>query len=271
MVKKEERNVDAKKIEIYPTEEVSLSINPRQMAIIQEETPKEVLKSRKGRGGLEFVYIETNWVIKKMNEVFGLGWDFEILEQTPIELALKIGQIVVKGKLTIKDKYNRTASKTQFGSAELKFIKGKPRTSENLVDIADDYKSAASDALKKCASYFGIALDVYSGEFTPEDLKEPEVREEPIVEQKQQKNLTTEQEKWQPTDKQIRLIWSLASKNKISEEQVHKIIKEAWGYNVLKDIESLERFNELLDFIDPEGIEEREKIRKNFKNSKGDK
>jgi hypothetical protein len=32
------------------------------------------------------------------------------------------------------------------------------------MSLADDFKAAASDALKKCASLFGVALDVYSGE-----------------------------------------------------------------------------------------------------------
>jgi len=37
------------------------------------------------------------------------------------------------------------------------------RRGEPSVSIADDLKAAASDALKKCASLFGVALEMYGG------------------------------------------------------------------------------------------------------------
>ncbi len=44
----------------------------------------------------------------------------------------------------------------QNGSSEVKKMKD-----GTIMDLANDYKSAASDCLKKCASLLGIAFDVY--------------------------------------------------------------------------------------------------------------
>lgn len=263
-------------IQTYPVSESSFAINPRKADLINQETPVEVLKKRAGRGGREFVYVETNWVIKRLNEIFGYGWDFEILEETPIELAIKLQQIVVKGRLTIKDMYGRTASKTQFGSSEVKFIKGAPRTINNVIDIADDYKAAGSDALKKCASYFGIALDVYSGEYSPEDLEvnqpeqnvnkvenvntntneeeeEVKAQEIDIVEVKDevetQKEETVNNNEFKLSQNQIKLIWTLAKEAGLSKDQLHDLIKNAWGIKSIKEIKSIDQLNELIKFL----------------------
>ena len=158
-----------------------------QIKTIQLKTPKEVVKYRKGRGGKEFAYVETNWVNKRLNEIFGFGWDFEILEQTPEELAMKIGQILIKGKLTVKDINGNFIAKTQFGSAEVKWLKDKPHDADGLVNLPDDYKAGASDCLKKTASMLGIALDVYSGDFSnkkkdgKETVKGEEHKESPAT------------------------------------------------------------------------------------------
>jgi len=255
------------KNEIYSMEEYGFSVNPRQLTSINSPTPAEVLQIRKGRGGLEYVYVKTSWVIAKLNEIFGLGWDFEILEQTPVEIAVKLKQIIVKGKLTAKDKFGRTISKTQFGSAEVKFLKGCPRDIEHIVDIADDYKAAASDALKKCASMLGIALDVYSGEFTPDDVKEG--KPENIVDTDVIKHEKPEEEwKFAISNKQLKFLWSLAKQKGLDEESVHKIIKDAWGYESVKDLKSRQEFDDLLDFIDPEGAEYRKKVRSGYNNGR---
>jgi len=68
-------------------------------------------------------------------------------------------QIWVQGELTVKNsKSEMTITKTQFGRAEVKYLKTDPTIP---VDIGNDYKAAATDCLKKCAAEFGIASDVY--------------------------------------------------------------------------------------------------------------
>jgi len=121
-----------------------------------EGTPLEVLtrpfdpaqiKQREGRGGKMLDYLETHAVITRLNEAFSGAWSFEAVEYKTME-----GEIIVKGRLTAQG-----ISKEQFGGSEIDRNKqtGKP------VSIGDDLKAAASDALKKCATLFGIGLELY--------------------------------------------------------------------------------------------------------------
>lgn len=120
---------------------------------INQPTPPKHVKTRPGRGGMNFSYVSTGYVVSILNRVFGHYWDWEILDQ-------QIGksQIWVKGKLTInsfKDT-DRKIIKTAYGGAAIKMSStGEP------IDIADDLKAASSDALKKASSLVGIAADIY--------------------------------------------------------------------------------------------------------------
>lgn len=131
-------------------------LSTKQKAKLFQDTPRQYIKQKPGRGGKSLAYVETGYVVKVLTETFNHMWDFDVVEQ-------QVGNthIWVKGKLTI---YGRNAdgtpiplSKTQFGGAEIK----RSRESDAIIDIADDLKAAASDALKKCASMFGVAADVY--------------------------------------------------------------------------------------------------------------
>lgn len=130
---------------------VKAGFSEAQKALITKTTPKKYLKTRQGRGGLTLTYVETGYVIDQLNQLFNYLWDFEVLEH-----GINENQIWVKGKLTAKIAPDLIVSKTQYGGTQIKkFQDGK------VIDIADDLKAAASDALKKCASLLGIASDVY--------------------------------------------------------------------------------------------------------------
>lgn len=105
------------------------------------------IRQREGRGGKMLDYIETHAVITRLNEAFGGAWSFEVAEYKSME-----GEVVVQGRLTAGGQI-----KEQFGSAAVARNKetGKP------ICIGDDLKSAASDALKKCATLFGVGLHLY--------------------------------------------------------------------------------------------------------------
>jgi len=117
--------------------------------IIEREFDKSLIKTRKGRSGISLSYVETQEYIKRLNTVFDYNWSFEI-EEGKIES----GFIIVRGRLTAEG-----ISKTQYGSSQITLSKD---TGE-VISIGDDYKSAASDALKKTASLFGIGLHLYNG------------------------------------------------------------------------------------------------------------
>lgn len=123
---------------------------------LSKPTPKEYIKQRVGRGGMTFNYVEAGYVIEVLNRVFNGMWDFEIMDK-------QIGKekVWVLGKLTIHIQTSegvQSISKSQFGGADIKRARNETKS---VIDIGDDMKAAASDALKKCASLFGVAKDVY--------------------------------------------------------------------------------------------------------------
>lgn len=109
-------------------------------------TPNQI-KQREGRGGKMLDYLETHAIITRLNEAFDGAWSFDVMENRILD-----NEVVVHGRLTAG-----TTSKSQFGSSEVVRRKndGEP------VSIGDDLKSAASDALKKCATLFGVGLELY--------------------------------------------------------------------------------------------------------------
>ena len=117
--------------------------------IIEQEFDKSLIKTRKGRSGNRLSYIEVPEYIKRLNMAFDYNWSFDIEEEK-----IESGFVIVRGRLTAEG-----ISKTQFGTSQITLAKD---TGE-VVSIGDDHKAAGSDALKKCASLFGIGLHLYNG------------------------------------------------------------------------------------------------------------
>lgn len=176
-------------------------LSVKQILTIAQRTPKEHIYHRPAKGGGEWEYVTGTYVKKVLNAVFGFMWDFIVVDKG------REGDVVwVQGRLTVKDKLGNTITKEQFGRAEVKFLTeykpkldkdgkpvmnkwGKPDSIKNKTNIPLDYgndlKAATTDALKKCASEFGIANDVYGkAEFKELDLPNPE----PTDELEQKKN-----------------------------------------------------------------------------------
>jgi len=123
-------------------------------ALIEGKTPKDAVHSHKGRGGGNFSYVTGFWMAGQLNALFDYNWDWDVLREN-------IGktQCWVLGRLTIHleaegGKYV-TVYKEAFGGSDIKMSSG------NVIDIGDDMKAASTDALKKAASLFGLAADVY--------------------------------------------------------------------------------------------------------------
>src|SRR5688500_4521568 len=141
------------------------TLTEAQVDFLLQRTPKHEIKERQGRGGLRFSYVEHGYVTERLNMVFGFNWDFEVVDKQMLE-----DEVIVEAKLTVRTPAGQTIVKTQFGGADIKRHASGARSGRPL-SIADDYKAAASDALKKCASLLGIGLDLY-GRDRPEELDE---------------------------------------------------------------------------------------------------
>lgn len=135
-----------------------VAVTENQLAAINAPTPAQYVKTKPGRGGRPVKFVEGGYVINKLNQVFGpLNWSFKVTErgQTDRKTEQKTdGEVWVYGELTIHDhKKGYVVTKGQTGQHPV----------HQNVPIGDAYKAAGTDALKKCASLFGIALDVYWG------------------------------------------------------------------------------------------------------------
>ena len=154
--------------------EIALSesvLTEQQMSFIMRRTPKAAIKSRPGKGGQKWAYVTGTHVRKCLNALFGFDWDFEIID------AQKIGdEAIVKGRLTCRTA-GRTIVKMQFGCKDVMYKKG----TDTPLSIGNDFKAAATDALKKCAAELGIAADVYhADEFREVEVVTDEVRIEEL-------------------------------------------------------------------------------------------
>lgn len=161
-----------KKIAVITEADLSLidknMLNGKQAQLLLKKTPSVYIKKRPGKGGGEWEYVTGGYVKKILNLMFGFNWDFEIMDQM-----IEHGEVIVKGKLTCRCGDNAII-KMQYGNKEIMNRKkdGKP------MSIGNDYKAAATDALKKCAAEIGIAADIYN----KEDFREATVKGVPVKE-----------------------------------------------------------------------------------------
>lgn len=138
-------------------------VSEKQVLRMLQRTPKEHVFTRAAKGGGTWEYVTGTYMEKVLNFVFGWNWDFQILSH-----GREGDQVWVHGKLTVKDDHGHSISKEQFGRADIKFKSG----TKTMMDFGNDLKAAATDALKKCASQFGIASDIY-GKTEFKDVKPP--------------------------------------------------------------------------------------------------
>jgi hypothetical protein len=158
------------------------NLNANQLALILKKTPQQYVRTRPAKGGGTWDYVSGGYVKKCLNLMFGWDWSFEVIEDKII-----FGEVVVKGRLTCRSN-GKEIVKMQYGNKDIifkmidKYKNGKltqeTRPSEIPLSIGNDLKSAATDALKKCASEIGIAADIYN----KDDFREVKVALETDIE-----------------------------------------------------------------------------------------
>jgi hypothetical protein len=106
------------------------------------------IKRRQGAHGKELSYVAVAAVITRLNEAFDHEWTFEVTSHE-----IQENEVIVVGRLTAGG-----ITKMHFGGSSITL-----GHDGRVVSIADDLKAAASDAIKKCASLLGVALEMYGG------------------------------------------------------------------------------------------------------------
>ena len=102
------------------------------------------LKHRPGRAGMVFTYADARAVAQRLDDVLGIeGWQFEVKVADPIRGVVHGSlALVVEGKTTIRQDF------------------GYPNSAQD----DEPLKSAASDALRRCAAQVGVGRSLYSPE-----------------------------------------------------------------------------------------------------------
>ena len=119
--------------------------------ILEKTFSPDQIKQREGNFG-KLDYIEGHSVIQRLNEAFESEWSFSILKHEILEAT---DEVIVLGELKAGD-----VVKTQFGSSRIT----RARETGEIVSLADDFKAAATDCIKKCASLLGVGLHLYNGD-----------------------------------------------------------------------------------------------------------
>jgi hypothetical protein len=105
------------------------------------------IKQRKGRNGV-LDYVEGHTVIARLNAALDGAWSFEVVAHE-----VRDHEVLVLGKLTAAG-----IVKMQFGASQVT----RDRETKAALSLGDDLKAAATDALKKCATFLGVGLHLYA-------------------------------------------------------------------------------------------------------------
>ena len=116
--------------------------------LLEQPFGPEEIKQRDGSFGQTLNYVSGYTVIERLNQAFESLWSFEITSHE-----IHQDEIVVIGKITAEG-----IVKSQFGSSRIT----RTRETGEVVSLASDLKSAATDALKKCATLLGVGLHLYA-------------------------------------------------------------------------------------------------------------
>jgi hypothetical protein len=114
--------------------------------------PKD-LKQRPGRAGMTFTYADARAVAQRLDDALGVtGWQFEVaVADVPRSVVKGSLTLVIEGKTTIREDFGYPNS----GADE------------------EPLKSAASDALRRCAAQIGVGRSLYSPEQGQGGVKTP--------------------------------------------------------------------------------------------------
>ena len=116
--------------------------------LLEQAFGPEEIKQRDGSFGQTLAYVSGHTVIQRLNDAFESAWSFEIVSHE-----IQQDEVIVLGKLTAE-----STVKTQFGSSRIT----RARETGEMISLADDLKSAATDSLKKCATLLGVGLHLYA-------------------------------------------------------------------------------------------------------------
>jgi hypothetical protein len=172
--------------------------------------PFTEVRTRPGRNGASISYIEGHQVVLRLNEALAGDWSFRVLQHEVME-----GEVLVLGELKTGE-----VIKHAFGGSEV------TRTRDGkVVSVADDLKSAATDALKKAATLLGVGLHLYG----PEEVVPPVAPQGPKLVPQPEGEEPGVPETNRLTRKQAEFIAKLARTNGLAKAEVDELARTRYG------------------------------------------
>lgn len=137
-----------------------MALSQQARDVITRRLPPEKIKQRPGGGGMTFDYVTPDVVIDILNEAFDYQWDSRVFDSKREE-----STVIVGIELTVRSEDGTPVVKQQYGSCEI--TRG--------LGVGEAFKGAASDGLKKAATLFGVALELYQDDSptTPSAPRKP--------------------------------------------------------------------------------------------------
>ncbi len=191
-------------------------------AALERPFPPEAIKTRRGPHGRELSYVEAPLYIERLNDAFNAEWTWQILKHE-----LHGRELVVHGALTAGSQ-----TKHAFGGTSMTV----DRNGE-VVSIADDLKAAATDALKKACSLFGIGLDLYASAPAAAGASDPQSARLQVVKTSDSDRQVREPDRGAPQDpvserltaKQLKYVYAIAHRDGISDARLRELSIEKFG------------------------------------------
>lgn len=214
-----------------------------------------LVKQRKGAFGDVLDYVEGHAVIRRLNDAFDAQWSFEVLEHKILE-----EEVVVLGKLTTDG-----ISKMQFGRSRIT----RSRDDNSVISLGDDLKAAATDALKKASTHFGVGLHLYEeknslgNNHNPRSDGPSEGHKEGSPEGPKKGPSNNGQSAERLTNRQLTAIYSIASEKGISGKEMEQRILKVFGkkpeYLSKKEASDVIKQLSELEKEEPAGVKEKGK------------
>jgi hypothetical protein len=172
-------------------------------ALLEKPFEPAQIRQRKGRNGL-LDYVEGHTVIARLNEAFEGAWSFEVVSHE-----IREGEVLVLAKLAAEG-----VVKMQFGASQVT----RDRETKALVSLGDDLKAAATDALKKCATFLGVGLHLYA---------EKPLRSAPLATASPPGGTNTPAAV-KATPRQLDAIWKVGKAKGLDREEIERLSLQAF-------------------------------------------
>lgn len=163
--------------------------------------------------GLKLNYVTGKKVIQRLNKVFQGNWSLEILDEKVID-----NMVIVKVRITVGN-----IVKEQYGGKPITYVNKTVEEVEEVVtkkgqkrkkkiqkvtkvpgDLSFDFKAASTDALKRCASLFGVALDdLYGQDESSPDIPDELIEDPKVVQPIQIDSIRKNFKKYRPEEADV--------------------------------------------------------------------